>query len=528
MGNQTFADRGVFHINEQWATSIRYEAVMSQNGEEVESVTLRFMNARSSVATVKQISKEEAVGLIGLENIEQIEKEAKENQAGTEAAVKGTLKGESLVKGRGYTPNFTPENVVLAGIHHDIEEELDQEEGTTASRQAQAKQRQNEMQRRQVNAQLEKSEGDLSDRDPSAEKDLQPKSEEQLAGKVPANVENDFLHVGDNFYFKDESPAFTDQKNSIRAQAMHHKVVSAIVDIAQARGWDSITVRGSTEFKKAVWEEARLRGLEVAGYKPTELDKARLAEKLARRPQAQTEHENVVSKGIERGQTYEHDPSPPSPETSSEKPLRRYSGELIAHGKANYNFDEREDPSYYVKIKTEKGVEVVWGADLPRALDEAGGQIGEPITLDFMGKKPVTVKAKERDEAGKVVGEKEITTHRNTWNIRRAEQFMTRPAAEVVAQHPDLASSAGAVAAAEAAAREGKIVTSDGKPVSKETAERFVEATRSTVAKAIEKGAPIQGVKVQAEEREQVRNEPSKEQRAPREKKQEHETDQSR
>jgi len=68
-------------------------------------------------------------------------------------------------------------------------------------------------------------------------------------------------------------------------------VVRSLVEIAQARGWASITVKGTDEFRRSAWMEAAQAGMKVAGYQPTALDLAELANRPAR---------NAFEKGRQR------------------------------------------------------------------------------------------------------------------------------------------------------------------------------------------------------------------------------------
>lgn len=491
-----FQDKGVFNINDQWATSVQFEASMNASGDALERVTLKFMNSRKQVVSVKDVTRDEALAILGDENVASIEKQGKDEQVPGGTEFKGSLKGEELTQGKGYTPDYEQGNVVMAGLNPEAQQ---------AQEEAKARERATVMRQRQVNAQLDKSEELTGVHDGDDKGKKAPAEEEDLAKLVPSRVQEKFLNVENRFYFRDETPAFTDMETSLRAQAMHHEVIGAMVDIAIARSWDGMTVKGTNEFKKAVWLEAKSRGLEVAGYKPSELDLAQLAKKQEHRQQAKAlgagEH-NEVLKGIDRGQSVDHS-APAVDQAKEDKKARRYEGVLLEHGEANYKFDPKEKESYFVKIETAHGVETVWGVDLPRALDEAKAQVGEKVQLEFAGKKAVTVVVEDKDKDGNVVGSHEETVNRNTWNLKRAEAFRTQDLADVVKDHPDLAASAGALAAAEAAAREGKIVDAKGKPVSEATAKRFIEKTKETVAKRIEEGEPVQGVKVRDKEKEQ-------------------------
>jgi hypothetical protein len=97
-----------------------------------------------------------------------------------------------------------------------------------------------------------------------------------------------FLKVEQNYYFPDKTHAFSDHGNKLATRSAHPEVVRSLVEIARARGWESITVKGSDEFRRSAWVEAAQSGLQVAGYKPTALDLAELAQRPAR---------NAVEKG---------------------------------------------------------------------------------------------------------------------------------------------------------------------------------------------------------------------------------------
>lgn len=55
------------------------------------------------------------------------------------------------------------------------------------------------------------------------------------------------------------------------------------------------------------------------------------------------------------------------------------------------------------------------GSDIPMALQKVAGM--------YQGRQQVTIKVKDRDEQGNVVGMKEITTNRNAWDVRKLEEM---------------------------------------------------------------------------------------------------------
>jgi len=103
-----------------------------------------------------------------------------------------------------------------------------------------------------------------------------------LSTAVPDSVRKRFLQVDSDYYFPDRSPAFTDRGAKLATRGDHPEVVRALVEIAKERGWDSVTVKGSENFRRAAWMEAARSGLQVGGYKPTDLDLAELKQREPR------------------------------------------------------------------------------------------------------------------------------------------------------------------------------------------------------------------------------------------------------
>lgn len=96
----------------------------------------------------------------------------------------------------------------------------------------------------------------------------------------------EFIRVGklssDIYYWKHQTEieAFRDRGSKITTKSSSDKIVKSVVDLASEKEWSTINVKGTDEFKKAVWLEARQRGFEVKGYKPTPQDWQLLGEIL--------------------------------------------------------------------------------------------------------------------------------------------------------------------------------------------------------------------------------------------------------
>jgi len=264
---------------------------------------------------------------------------------------------------------------------------------------------------------------------------------------VPPDVEKRYIHIGNRFYHPKNTDlvAFEDKGNKLETKSNSEAIAGSMVRIAEARGWDELKVAGSEAFRREVWLAAAARGMQVKGYTPTDVDKAALA-KLMR--QIQTNKVEVNEKN--------HETANPSPEKrgffapkADQEKERDPSVVLTAHGAAKYMHDPKNTDSYYVTTRDSQGQEkTTWGIDLKRAMSESSAKIGDRIVLASEGKKYVTVHVPVHDKDGKVIKYEEKDTHRNQWNIHRAEAFRDSPV-EAVKKHPELAGAVAALAAIE-------------------------------------------------------------------------------
>jgi hypothetical protein len=125
-----------------------------------------------------------------------------------------------------------------------------------------------------------------------------------------ARVHANFRAIGSDYYYKDapDKLAFSEHhgltKDKIVTPSNDERVVMGMVNMAEARGWKQIKVSGHPDFRRAAWMEAKLKGIAVKGFVPSEQDladfKARQArqmrnsiEKFAK--QHQTPREQVAS-----------------------------------------------------------------------------------------------------------------------------------------------------------------------------------------------------------------------------------------
>jgi hypothetical protein len=311
---------------------------------------------------------------------------------------------------------------------------------------------------------------------------------------VPQSVRDRFVQDGHRFYFPDGAPAFKDLGRKLTTASENTQVVHSLIEIAHSRGWTEVTVTGTERFRQEVWRQARLEGLAVRGYRPTDIEQAQLVRALAR--------------GLSRpADSISADPQPtsPVPPEARREPARpsaeeRYVGRLLDHGKDTYLHDPDAEPSYFVRLGIPGGYREVWGKDIERAVVKSltQPQVGDEVILQRTGRDSVTVKRAERDTQGQIK-HREVETYRNRWVLEKREFFEQRAAAaqtvrdetvgprEAVRQHPELAGTYLNLRAAELAAERLR---------DPEDRRQFVAQVRSALAESLERGEPLQPVRL--------------------------------
>jgi hypothetical protein len=79
--------------------------------------------------------------------------------------------------------------------------------------------------------------------------------------------------------------------------------VKATVDVAEARGWESMKVSGDAKFRQAVYIEAASRGIEVKGYNPSEAERQWAKDNAAKHRSNNMVMENDVAKAFNDART---------------------------------------------------------------------------------------------------------------------------------------------------------------------------------------------------------------------------------
>jgi putative DNA primase/helicase len=309
---------------------------------------------------------------------------------------------------------------------------------------------------------------------------------------VPPEIARRFVRVGREFYFPDGTRAFSDRGRRLTTRSENTEVIRSLIDIARARGWQSLVVSGTERFRKEAWLAAHAAGIEARGYQPTEFEQARAVRARARAQSPDSSRESAAPPAEKRRSSL-------PAERMRERAARRgwIKGRLLEHGPANYRHDPSEPQSYFVKVETARGERTVWGVDLERALKQALSrpQVGDRIALRAVRREPVTVRAPALNRRGEVVGTQPVDKHRNRWIVEQQQFLKLRAeAASVLAnpkidaregarQHPELLGSYLQLQSAKALAAE-RIRDREDQAV-------FVERIRRVLAHSIARGEPL-------------------------------------
>ncbi|MEL5376903.1 LPD7 domain-containing protein [Serratia bockelmannii] len=343
---------------------------------------------------------------------------------------------------------------------------------------------------------------------------------------VPDRVAKSYIEVEGKYYFQNrpDSLAFVDKGAKLQTKLSNSQVAGSMIDIAEARGWTEIQVKGTEDFRREAWLQATARGLTAHGYKPKEEDLARLKKVAGERNINEVEAREVAdnvktSPSAPSGTTSKNQSEAPTSKTGTtessstaqgknegakveaEEKVNKLAGKLVEHGAAPYEHKKDNKDNYYVTLENADGKQsTTRGVDLQRAMAESEAQPGDHVELENLGRKAVTVEKDVKDETGKVVKKETINTFRNSWQVKAdAIRDQERPAREIVKEHPDLVNEITAVKLAE---KVSQSMNADDK-------ERFMSRVRDKLADKVasgEKGPELKIKEVQTVDNPRVKD----------------------
>ena len=257
------------------------------------------------------------------------------------------------------------------------------------------------------------------------------------------SLRNRVLEAGETFYFRtapgeNEKVAFTDQGQRLITEHDDPSVVHGMVLRAQAKGWTSVRVNVTEEFKAEAWVQASIAGLDVEGYTPRAIELARRPDRMSQHPRDRAKPEQRVDR-VAPPREPEHSlsadqrmavatlepilrgrgDSASMVTAAVEEARARFQGErsvvgtVLEHGIDHYDHDPKREKSYFVKVATTNGERDIWGVDLARAYEQSEANVGDAVALVQQAHEPVTVNVPVRDDSGAAVGTTAQSATRN-------------------------------------------------------------------------------------------------------------------
>lgn len=309
-------EHGIVQIDGKPATSIRYARNVTNDGV---TYDLTYKLGNKTVASSKGLSLADVDEAIGEKNADKIHREFE---------TKGGLKAADLSYHYGTTPEGReatkqvertdgdslnrmadregsvrelPEGIALAKALGVTPEELDRRLQHEHKRQeAEGHEASNIVTRNRLKIDDFGKSAEAPEKE-SNDQDKARRSTEQAA--LRTEVEKQFLVRNGRYYFKDNSNrlAIEDRGHKLVSPEKDPRVAVSMAKLAEAKGWDSIKVKGSPEFQREVWLEAASRGIKVQGYKPKESDLAALEARKESRLRNSVEQGDPERKRESRG-----------------------------------------------------------------------------------------------------------------------------------------------------------------------------------------------------------------------------------
>ena len=135
-------------------------------------------------------------------------------------------------------------------------------------------------------------------------------NERYLVKRSPFRIDTVGLGQTEYHYRGDASRiAFTESNLRLSTDSNNPSVARSMVDVAEARGWQSLRVSGHEDFRRLVWLEASVRGVRTIGYEPVPGDQellrkereARQVNRIERLTGQASQQSGVAAKSSGRG-----------------------------------------------------------------------------------------------------------------------------------------------------------------------------------------------------------------------------------
>ena len=289
-----------------------------------------------------------------------------------------------------------------------------------------------------------------------------------------------FIEAGEQFYYRTAPGeptklAFSDHGKRLVTEHDDPSVIQGMVLRAKTKGWTTVRVNGTSEFKTEAWVQATIAGLDVEGYTPRGIDLARAEDRRDQRPRrgktaqhsvnreaphdrATNDHVRKPETTLSAGQQVAVDTLEAILKSRGDSPTmiaaalkeakarlqgeRVVAGTVVDHGIDHYDHDVQNAKSYFVKVATDRGEREIWGVDLGHAFEQGKVQRGDAVALVQQAHERVTVTVPLQDKSGTSIGTAPHPATRNRWEVIKLdslgarEQHQLKEAVRVGTQEP--------------------------------------------------------------------------------------------
>ncbi len=275
----------------------------------------------------------------------------------------------------------------------------------------------------------------------------------------PESIESRYVVAGGKYLSaaNHTTVMFTDAGKKISTAKTDMQTINDMLEVAKEKGWDSIKISGSQEFKSMMYVAAESRGIRTTGYRPEPEDLALLERMRQERSLNAIEPQPERAPAIEP--VKEKVAPAPYPGDKRQRPSETQAGaatktaaaaevgeRIVDVGTAHYRHNPNEQLSPYIVLEKEGKERTVWGVDIPDAMARSGAEVGDRIHLHKLGKQPVEIEVNVRDENGKITGTEKKEVERNLFRMeilqdhRQQQEKEAQPKGEQekVATKPDV------------------------------------------------------------------------------------------
>lgn len=208
--------------------------------------------------------------------------------------------------------------------------------------------------------------------DPKVERPSETKPNDRkvvldLQYRIPDHLKTRYHTVGGKFYSTTDykTVLFEDKGRQLKTALHDPQTVRDMLEVVKAKGWDSIKLSGSKEFRQAMFIEAAAQGIRTSGYKPTAADLQRVEELRERYAQNGIAPEITQEQERRQPDAAQKPPKPPKqpdPERTQQSNPQHETGKSVQGQEQSKPDVEREE-----RVHTQPDAAMLSAADRLKA-----------------------------------------------------------------------------------------------------------------------------------------------------------------